>query len=43
LGYYKASKHPKTSQQVTAGMRKYITLMMPQKLDIIWRPERDDS
>jgi hypothetical protein len=30
-----ASKDPKMSQQGTAGKRKHVTLIMPQKLGII--------
>ena len=32
-----ASKDPKMSNQGTAGKRKHVTLMVPQKLDIIRR------
>jgi hypothetical protein len=30
-----ASKDPKMSEQVTPGKRKHVTLMIPQKLQII--------
>jgi hypothetical protein len=35
-----ASKYPKTSNHSTAGTRKHVTLMTPQKLEKIWRHER---
>jgi hypothetical protein len=38
-----ASKHPKTSKQGTADKRKYVTLTIPQKLEIIRRPETGKS
>jgi hypothetical protein len=34
-----ASKDPKMSKQGTAGKRKPVTLMIPQKLEIIRRLE----
>jgi hypothetical protein len=33
------SEHPKMSKQGTAGKRKYLTLMISQKIYIIRRPE----
>jgi hypothetical protein len=34
-----ASKDPKVSKQGTTGKRKHVTLMIPQKLEIIRRLE----
>jgi hypothetical protein len=34
-----ASEDPKMGKQGTAGKRKHVTLMVPQKLKIIRRPE----
>ena len=38
-----ASRHPKVSKQGTAGKRKHVTLMIPQKPKIIRRLASDDS
>jgi hypothetical protein len=38
-----ASKDPNISQQGTAGKRKHITLMIPQKLQITGRTESGKS
>jgi hypothetical protein len=38
-----ASKDPKMSRQGTAGKKKHVTLMIPQKLEIIRRLESDES
>jgi hypothetical protein len=35
-----ASKYPKMSNQGTAGTRKHVTLMIPQKLEKMRRHER---
>ena len=34
-----ASKDPKRSKQCAAGKKKHLTLMIPQKPEIIRRPE----
>jgi hypothetical protein len=38
-----ASKDPKVSKQGTADKRTHVTLMIPQKLEIIRRLETDKS
>jgi hypothetical protein len=38
-----ASKDPKMSKQGTAGKRKHVTLTIPQKTEIIRRPESGTS
>jgi hypothetical protein len=38
-----ASKELKMSRQDTAGKRKHVTLMIPQTLEIIRRPESGES
>jgi len=35
-----ALKNPKMSIQCAAGKKKYLTLMISQKLEIIWRLEK---
>jgi len=34
-----ASKDPKRSKQCVDGKKKHLTLMIPQKPEIIWRSE----
>jgi hypothetical protein len=38
-----ASKDPKVSKQGTAGKKKHVTLLIPQKLEIIGRLESGKS
>jgi hypothetical protein len=38
-----ASEDPKLSKQGTADKKKHVTLMIPQKPEIIRRLESDDS
>jgi hypothetical protein len=38
-----ASKDPTMIKQGTVGMWKHVTLMMPQKREIIWRLESGES
>jgi hypothetical protein len=37
MNYYNGFRDPKMSKQCTAGKRKHLSLMIPQKLEIIWR------
>jgi hypothetical protein len=37
MNYYNGFRDPKMSKQCSAGKRKHLSLMIPKKLEIIWR------
>jgi hypothetical protein len=42
-GYYNGFRRSQNEEKSTAGKRKYVTLMIPQKLEIISKLESGDS